>query len=37
MPDAVQRECGCVIGKDYPEPMTDHAEARREALTRYPV
>ncbi|HEX6116409.1 MAG TPA: deoxyribodipyrimidine photo-lyase [Solirubrobacterales bacterium] len=35
MPDALQRECGCVIGADYPEPIVDHAEARREALDRY--
>jgi deoxyribodipyrimidine photo-lyase len=32
-----QRECGCVIGVDYPEPIVDHAEARREALDRYAV
>jgi deoxyribodipyrimidine photo-lyase len=35
MPDEVQRECGCVIGRDYPEPIVDHAEARREAFERY--
>jgi deoxyribodipyrimidine photo-lyase len=35
MPDDVQRECGCVIGRDYPEPIVDHAEARRAALDRY--
>jgi deoxyribodipyrimidine photolyase len=26
-----------VIGEDYPEPIVDHAEARREALERYRV
>ena len=35
MPADVQRECGCVIGRDYPEPIVDHAEARRAALDRY--
>ncbi|HEX3278078.1 MAG TPA: deoxyribodipyrimidine photo-lyase [Thermoleophilaceae bacterium] len=35
MPDDVQRECGCVIGQDYPEPIVDHLEARREAFERY--
>ena len=37
MPEEVQRECGCVIGEDYPEPIVDHGEARREALERYRV
>jgi len=35
MPDDVQRASGCVIGVDYPEPIVDHAEARRAALERY--
>ncbi len=35
MPDDVQRDAGCVIGTDYPEPIVDHAQARREALARY--
>ena len=35
MPEHVQREVGCVIGADYPEPIVDHAQARREALERY--
>jgi deoxyribodipyrimidine photo-lyase len=35
MPAAVQRESACVIGRDYPEPIVDHAEARRAALARY--
>jgi deoxyribodipyrimidine photo-lyase len=34
-PDDVQRECGCVIGRDYPGPVVDHAVARRAALERY--
>ena len=37
MPEDVQREAGCVIGEDYPEPIVDHAEARRDALERYRV
>ncbi len=35
MPGDVQERCGCVIGRDYPEPIVDHAEARRQALDRY--
>jgi deoxyribodipyrimidine photo-lyase len=35
MPEKVQRDCGCVIGEDYPEPIVDHGEARREAFARY--
>ncbi len=35
MPAQLQREIGCVIGEDYPQPIVDHAEARREALERY--
>jgi deoxyribodipyrimidine photo-lyase len=30
-----QRECGCVLGRDYPVPMLDHAEARDRALKAY--
>lgn len=35
MPDSVQAECGVVIGRDYPAPIVDHAQARRDALERY--
>ncbi len=35
MPDSLAFECGCVIGRDYPPPIVDHARARREALARY--
>jgi deoxyribodipyrimidine photo-lyase len=35
MPDAVQREARCVIGHDYPAPVVDHAQARREAIDRF--
>jgi deoxyribodipyrimidine photo-lyase len=37
MPAEVQEQAGCRIGHDYPEPIVDHAEARREALDRYRV
>jgi deoxyribodipyrimidine photo-lyase len=37
MPEDVQREAGCVIGRDYPEPVVDHREAREEAFARYRV
>lgn len=30
-----QRRAGCAIGKDYPEPIVDHAFERRIALERY--
>jgi deoxyribodipyrimidine photo-lyase len=35
MPESVQDDAGCVIGRDYPAPIVDHAQARREALDRY--
>jgi deoxyribodipyrimidine photo-lyase len=35
MPAELQDECGVRIGRDYPEPIVDHAQARREALARY--
>ncbi len=35
MPEEVQAQTGCLIGQDYPEPIVDHAAARREALARY--
>ncbi len=37
MPEDVQERTGCRIGIDYPEPIVDHAQARREALERYRV
>jgi deoxyribodipyrimidine photo-lyase len=37
MPAEVQERAGCTIGRDYPEPIVDHAEARRQALERYRV
>jgi deoxyribodipyrimidine photo-lyase len=32
MPPLLQAEYGCVIGRDYPEPIVDHAWARRRAI-----
>ena len=37
MPEELQRAVGCIVGEDYPEPIVDHAEARRAALERYRV
>ncbi|MGA9858704.1 MAG: deoxyribodipyrimidine photo-lyase [Solirubrobacteraceae bacterium] len=37
MPEEVQEASGCRIGHDYPAPIVDHAQARREALDRYRV
>jgi len=37
MPAEVQQRASCRIGRDYPEPIVDHAQARREALDRYRV
>jgi deoxyribodipyrimidine photo-lyase len=34
MPASVQRESGCLIGRDYPAPVVDHATAFREARER---
>jgi deoxyribodipyrimidine photo-lyase len=35
MPEAAQREAGCVIGRDYPAPIVDHAVQREKALALY--
>ena len=35
MPEAVQREAGCLIGRDYPAPVVDHAVQREKALALY--
>ena len=35
MTDDEQRAAGCRIGRDYPEPIVDHATARRRAIERY--
>jgi deoxyribodipyrimidine photo-lyase len=34
-PPLLQAELGCVIGRDYPEPIVDHAFARERALAVY--
>jgi deoxyribodipyrimidine photo-lyase len=35
MPPAEQEAFGCVIGRDYPEPIVDHLEERRRAIAAY--
>ncbi len=35
MSETEQRQSGCVIGRDYPAPIVDHKQERREALERY--
>jgi deoxyribodipyrimidine photo-lyase len=35
MPTDVQKKIGCIIGKDYPAPIVDHAAARNRALITY--
>ncbi|NJD59670.1 MAG: deoxyribodipyrimidine photo-lyase [Anaerolineae bacterium] len=35
MPANLQAQVGCVIGKDYPAPIVDHAMARQRALEAY--
>lgn len=33
-PLSVQREAGCIVGRDYPEPIVDHTEARTRNIER---
>jgi deoxyribodipyrimidine photo-lyase len=35
MPAAEQEAYGCVIGRDYPEPIVDHSQERQRAIARY--
>ncbi len=35
MPAAVQQAAGCLIGRDYPEPIVDHVAALRAAKARF--
>lgn len=35
MPTAAQVAAGCVLGKDYPKPVIDHAEAVRQARAKF--
>ncbi len=35
MTDDEQAEAGCVIGRDYPEPIVDHKQERERAIARY--
>jgi len=31
------QSCGLVLGRDYPAPIIDHAQARAQTLARYAV
>jgi len=35
MPDEKQQDSACVIGRDYPRPIVDHAVARERTLARF--
>lgn len=35
MPDALQHKSGCVLGRDYPLPIVDHAEQRLQVLALF--
>jgi deoxyribodipyrimidine photo-lyase len=35
MPYEIQRRIKCVVGRDYPQPIVDHAVARQETLDAY--
>ena len=35
MPIDLQKQCGCLIGKDYPAPILDHRLARQRSLLAY--
>ena len=35
MPPLVAAEAGCIVGRDYPAPIVDHAVARARALAVY--
>jgi deoxyribodipyrimidine photo-lyase len=37
VPPLRQQQLGCVIGRDYPAPIVDHAAAREKTLARYSV
>jgi deoxyribodipyrimidine photo-lyase len=35
MPETLQKEIGCIIGKDYPAPMVEHGKQRERVLELY--
>jgi deoxyribodipyrimidine photo-lyase len=37
MPADVQQAAGCIVGRDYPAPLVDHAAAVREAKRRLAI
>ncbi len=37
VPQERQRDAGCVVGRDYPSPLIDHAQARTKTLQRFGI
>ncbi len=37
MDGAMQRDCHCIIGEDYPAPIVDHGQARAAAIAKFQV
>jgi deoxyribodipyrimidine photo-lyase len=35
MPADIQKDSGCIIGRDYPAPIVDHARARAAAIAKF--
>ena len=35
MPSDMQSACHCIIGKDYPEPIVDHQQAKKRTLAAF--
>ena len=33
-PESVQQAAGCVVGRDYPAPIVDHASASKDCMRR---
>ncbi|MBC5792448.1 MAG: deoxyribodipyrimidine photo-lyase [Nanohaloarchaea archaeon] len=35
MPKTAQHDADCIVGEDYPEPIVDHDDCRKEAVSRF--
>ncbi len=35
MPPSLQKQAGCIIGRNYPAPVVDHGQARQAAIARF--
>jgi len=35
MPDEIQVECNCVIGKNYPAPIVDHQKVKERTIAAF--